>query len=164
MDFDLQLPTIDDEKLETILRTVTPVVQRNGQWYAVTAHPRKTSLLWLEDGDIDWERPLDLVVREVPSITFHCAGSPIQVPVHGWLYHGWFRPTAAEIIAQTPERHLQYIDAFSIERIATDMRQYMSDPLRMALYHHNIHVGLTTTYNLKSRLDVYGCDLPPHQF
>lgn len=97
------IPEIEDASLEGMLRLIRPLVRAvDGQLHTVARHdPRRESYPWLDRvEDVDESRLL--VVKRI-------------VTYHTWAYYGFFKPTAAEVLAMIPLELRGDVCAFEVE-------------------------------------------------
>lgn len=92
------IPEISDAKLEELYKRIKPVVGRKGKLYYIKDEDlRKVAFTWepkLKNKAKKLERLCDIT-------TYHTYG-----------YHGFFKPSIAEVIAQIPENYLDETVAF----------------------------------------------------
>jgi hypothetical protein len=96
----IKIPPITDERIKELLARIKPVITKDGiKRYIKLCHPRNEAYTW--DA-----KPTDEAEGITPIIqikTYHTFG-----------YHGFFKPSLAEVLAQIPEEHIERCAAFEI--------------------------------------------------
>ena len=112
----MKIPTISDKKLNDLYQRIKPVGRyalmhlrggprlekhQDGEFYFLKdVHPRKVAFSWDPTPDT---KAVGLI--ELDSIsTYHTYG-----------YHGFFKPSVAEVISQIPEEYLETAVAFETD-------------------------------------------------
>jgi hypothetical protein len=79
---------ISDELLAERLKHWTPIIHEGGKFYTIkTVDPRNMSFIW--DPEFTGEVSIEVMAER---ITYHTCG-----------YHGFFKPSIAEVLAQIPD-------------------------------------------------------------
>lgn len=98
---EVNVPEINDTKLNSLCERILPVVRKNGALYYIEpVDPRKTSYIWS------------------PTITTEATGLKEFIKIntiHKCSYYGFFKPSVAEVLAQIPDDILDKICAFEID-------------------------------------------------
>lgn len=82
------IPEISDERIKELQEKFTPLVRRNGKLFTVKeCHPRNQAFNW-NDGE-----KVVKYLREVARFQ----------TLHTYSYHGFFKPSLAEVFAQLPK-------------------------------------------------------------
>lgn len=90
MKFDRSKTEITNDRLDELMSRVSPLVEKNGKLYRIReVHPRKTAFTWSPEllDEVPTEKVHELVVNQ----THHSCG-----------YHGFFKPSISECLAQHP--------------------------------------------------------------
>lgn len=122
------IPEISDEKLEGLSAHIKPLVRRGDQLFFIEdPDPRNVAFPWspvLKEAAEDLE-----VLSILPTL-------------HSFGYHGLFKPSVAEVLAQIPDELLEEAIAFEVHapQNTTDLsRQWDA-------VNSGYHVAATTVY------------------
>lgn len=126
------IPEISDEELNRRLKRIKPVVEFDGvKRYIRRCHPRNVAYTW----DAKPARVAD-DIRPLETVTTY----------HTFGYHGFFKPSVAEVASQIPERLLESVVAFEIikrPQTAEDLN------LEQRALNKGFHVATTQLYARK---------------
>jgi hypothetical protein len=108
----IHIPEITNERLNELLLRIKPVVEFNGvKHWIKKCHPRDVAYTW--DARKAGKAP---ALKELRAIrTYHTYG-----------YHGMFKPSIAEVIAQIPADIIDQVTEFEIVKrplTATDLNE-----------------------------------------
>lgn len=128
-----EIPSIDDATLVTLAERIRPVVRR--------------------DGDLYYIKPVDL--RRIaftwdPKVTSQAVGLEPVISfktLHRYAYHGFFKPSIAEVLAQIPADLLDdNVVAFEVKgpKDADDLNK------DSAALNAGFHVAMTTLYSRRA--------------
>jgi len=138
-----RIPEISNERLKELVKRIRPVVRyakgekglfESGEgipYYIKPVHPRNVSYLWNA-------KPVKMAagLATLTDITTY----------HTYGYHGFFKPSIAEVIAQIPEKHIDRIMAFEIiesPETADDLNLHLQE------LNEGYHVAVTRLYRKK---------------
>lgn len=125
----IQIPEITDERLNELLARIKPVIEFDGvKHYIKKCHPRNVAYTW----DAKKATPAP-PLREIATIrTYHTYG-----------YHGFFKPSIAEVIAQIPAEHIDQVTEFEIVKRPMEAKDLNEE--KRAL-NAGFHVATTVLY------------------
>lgn len=139
----MQIPKISNERLAELLARIRPVVRQDGEpWYIKPVDPRNIAYTW---DPTPTKKATDLVPLKTVR-TLHTYG-----------YHGMFKPSIAECLAQMPDDVAETAVAFEI----VDSPQTADDLNReREALNEGFHVAQTTFYS-GPRIETADDDKPP---
>ena len=94
------VPEISDEKLNSLIKKIIPVVRENNKLYYIKI-PNLRNIAYTWDYKITEEYDN---LKEITRIKTH----------HYCGYYGLFKPSIAEVLAQIPEELINKVNAFEI--------------------------------------------------
>lgn len=96
------VPEISDEEVTALLTRIQPLVRdEEGTLHTVARCDPRDSYPWCERAEVVDESSLSVVKR--------------IVTYHKWGYYGFFKPTAAEVLAMVPAGLRDRVRAFEVE-------------------------------------------------
>lgn len=110
----VSVPQITDDLLDAVLRTMQPLVKRDGRlWTIEPVDPRKVTFNWDPKlvREITGWKELDAV------LTQHRHGG----------YHGFFKPSAVECVAQMRVRPESYVTQVKDAETMPGLREYIAN-------------------------------------
>lgn len=129
------IPRLTDEEIRKRADKILPIIRYDGKPYYINpVCPFSVSYLWNPKPS----SPAKVLIKKLDITTYHAYG-----------YHGLFKPSIAEILAQIPERLLPDVIAFEIiesPKFAGDLHGH---PLKAQPAHAFIdgyHVAITRLY------------------
>ena len=112
-------PKINDNNLYTLMEKIKPVAEKDGKLYYIKdVDPRTVAFTW----DPEFKAEATGLTECGTIHTMHTYG-----------YHGFFKPTIAEVMAQIPKEYYSKAVAF-----ATDFGGFTND--------NKHHIGVTVLY------------------
>jgi len=94
------VPEISDEKLNSLIKKIVPVVRKDNKLYHIEIpNLRNIAYTWDYKTTEEYSN-----LKEITRIKTN----------HYCRYHGLFKPSIAEVLAQIPEHLIDKIDAFEI--------------------------------------------------
>lgn len=122
------IPKIAPKRITELLKQIRPCVRRDDKLHFIQpVDPRKVAFTW--DPKLAGEAPEMPIIGKIRTL-------------HTYGYHGFFKPSIAEVLAQIPEDLLPNVGAFETNgpETASDL-----DREREAL-HAGFHVAETILY------------------
>lgn len=107
--YNVSIPEISNEELLARYSRIKPIVEVGGVKYFLREFTEKEltgrAYTWeAEEGKTEPVDMDDFIFTEERD--FEC--------IHAYGYHGFFKPSIAEVLAQIPEREVPVVDAFEI--------------------------------------------------
>lgn len=98
----MNIPRISNERINQMLKTIQPLVHHDGKLHCCdkSTDTRKVAFTW--DPVLDGEVRATEIVARIRTL-------------HTYGYHGLFKPSIAEILAQIPEELVAKVRGFSLE-------------------------------------------------
>ncbi len=142
--FKVSIPNISKEEMMKRYEHIKPVITRNGKLYHLREFTPDEitgiSYLWNADEDVREEVGEDeLVVLE--GRDFVC--------LHGYGYHGLFKPSVGEVLAQIKEYDVPFVRAFEIIESPQTAEDFYKDSFTSIAFDNGYHVSTVRLYGEK---------------
>lgn len=139
--FNMSIPKISDEELLKRYEQIKPIVTRNGKKYHLREYTLKemteTSYIWKLDEDIR---------EEVGNDEFKVWEGKDFACLHKYGYHGFFKPSIAEILSQIGEYELAFVKAFEIIDYPETKSDFGKNELSSIAFDNGFHVSIVRLY------------------
>lgn len=145
-DMEFSIPRLSEQDFQSRLEKIKPVVERDGDLYYIKpCDPTSVAFNW--DPKLT-EEALDIE----PLCTIRT--------LHGYGYHGFFKPSISEALSQIPAEHLDKAVAFKVRgpETVTEMNS------EKAALDAGFHVAKTTLYSRKAKPSQAKSDPPDPEF
>lgn len=139
--FKMSIPKISEEELLKRYEQVKPVVSKNGQLFALREYPleelKTCSYTWDLDANVR-EKIKEGELEPLQGRDFYC--------IHTYGYHGFFKPTIYEVLAQIEEHVLPLVSAFEIIEKPGCAEDFHRDWFTTMAFRQSYHVSKVRLY------------------
>ena len=142
--FKVSIPEISPEEMKKRYEHIKPVITVNNKLH----YFREFTLEELTDISYLWNSDED-VGKEVDENELEILEGKDFVCLHGYGYHGFFKPSIGEVLSQIKENEVPFIKAFEIIESPKTVDDFHKDSFTSIAFDNGYHVSIVRLYGEK---------------
>ena len=142
--FKVSIPKISDEEMKKRYEQIKPVITVNGKLH----YFREFTFEELSGISYLWNRN-EAMREEVCEGELEVLEGRDFVCLHGYGYHGLFKPNVSEVLSQIKECDLPFVKAFEIIESPKTASDFYKDSLTSIAFDNGYHISTVRLYSAK---------------